>query len=127
MPLLDSVRDEFANRNALLHLLLGAISMGRRLDALLPGAPAMSEPSAGAPEKRRLPPPDGAPHGTSAGDPRGASDQLLYLVLGAISLRRALMAELEPLHAAHAAAVRQGAAGAQDPAGQAATLRDLLR
>lgn len=170
MPLLDSVRDEFANRNVLLHLLLGAISVGRRLDAFLPGtppppeppadareapadareapadareAPADSspeppadareaptdapEPPADAPEARGLPPSDGAQRVTSARDRRGAGDQLLYLVLGAISLRRALMAEIEPLRAAHAEAARRDAAGAQEPAVQAAKLRDLLR
>ncbi|WP_437801023.1 hypothetical protein [Sorangium sp. So ce693] len=155
MPLLDSVRDEFANRNVLLHLLLGAISVGRRLDAFLPGTPPTPEPPADAPEPpadapelpadapelpadapepptdapeaRGLPPSDGAQRVTSARDRRGAGDQLLYLVLGAISLRRALMAEIEPLRAAHAEAARRDAAGAQEPAVQAAKLRDLLR
>jgi hypothetical protein len=104
MALFDSVRDGFADRNAPLHLLLGVISLARRLDAFLPA------PSA---------PPPAPPAPAPAGDP------FLYLVLGVISLRRTLEGELAKVRAAH-----RGAPPAEAPeaAAKAAPLiRDLLR
>lgn len=135
MPLLDSVRDEFADRNVLLHLLLGAVSLGRRLDVFLPPRPssgAEGEPksheeadrSAGVPLDA---PPATGSGGASSAEPRAPDDPLLYLVLGLISLRRTIMVELDPIRAEHAGA--RGAGPRADKASSAAELRlrDLLR
>ncbi len=119
MTLLDSVRDEFAEHNVPLHLLLGLLSLARRMDAHLPSSPAGPPAPLMA---REAPPPEP--------DAAGA-DPLLHLLLGLISLRRTLLSELEPLRAAHEQARRdREAPGLGSPApGAPASLhaRDLLR
>jgi len=112
VPLLDSVRAEFADRNAPLHLLLGALSLARRLDRLLPEAP-LDPPK--APQSARSEPGD---------------HPLVYIALGLISLRKTLLSQLEPVRAAHAEANPPGEAPADaaDAAdAQAPRIRDLLR
>lgn len=111
MALLDSLRDASADRNVPLHLLLGLVSLARRLDPLL-GAPG----SPGPPE-----PPPSAP----APDARG--DALIYLLLGVISLRRTLLAELDPLREARPAEAQREDRGAPDLAAAGRGLRSLLR
>jgi hypothetical protein len=107
VAILDSVGDEFVDRNEPLHLVLGLISLGRRLDAHLPDAPG-AEPEA----------PAGPPSATET--PGG--DPLLHLLLGLVSLRRTLLSELAPLR------IAQEAPGEAQGAGPAAPPRhDLLR
>jgi|HubBroStandDraft_6_1064221.scaffolds.fasta_scaffold889275_1 hypothetical protein len=95
MPLLDSTRDEFTERNVPLHLLLGLVSLGRRLDGLL---------------ARRRP----------EVQDEGREHPLVYLILGLLSVRRTLLAELGPLLAAHRPRV-------PSPPQPPPPLRDLLR
>lgn len=119
MALLDSIGDEFAEHNVPLHLLLGLISLARRMDPHLPAPPA-AEPAPPAPSEAPPPAPEAA-----------GADPLVHLALGLISLRRTLLADLEPLRAAHAQACRErGAAGPEAPepgAPAALRARDLLR
>jgi hypothetical protein len=110
VPLLDSVRDEFADRNVFLHLLLGLVALARRLDALLPG-PGDS-PAAGA----EAPPP---PEGGAPADP------FLDLVLGLVSLRRTVATELGASPSAHAGA--EPAPAPHPVEAPSLRLRDLLR
>jgi hypothetical protein len=116
VPLLDSVRDEFADRNVALHVVLGAISLAQRLDALVPKRPAphaSNEPEEPAASKPRM--------------AREPGDPLLDFVLGLIALRRALMAELEPIRAAHASAEQPRPAGPRKNDAPPLRLRELLR
>lgn len=97
MALLDSVQEAFADRNVPLHLLLGMISIGRRLDRYLPDRPERQSPP--RPERGDEPRP------AAARAPRRPEpgEQLLYSILGVISIRRVLMAELEAVRAGRAA------------------------
>jgi hypothetical protein len=105
MPLLDSTRDEFTERNVPLHLLLGLMSLARRLDGLLARRrPAVEDARLGYPG----PPPQ---------------HPLVYLILGLVSVRRTLLAELDPLLAAH----RQRDRDTPAPRSPPPPLRDLLR
>ena len=79
MALLDSSRDEFADRNVLLHLVLGLVSYARRVDALVPS----SAPVEARPEGAGSAPPDAA----------------LFFLLGMVAVRESLMRELDPLRA----------------------------
>jgi hypothetical protein len=98
MPLLDSTRDEFAERNVPLCLLLGLVSLGRRLDGLLA--------KRGAPWQERQEP---------AGE-----HPLVFLILGLVSLRTKLAAELDPLLSTRRPRV-------VSPAPASPLIRDLLR
>jgi hypothetical protein len=100
MPRLDSTRDAFADRNVPLALLLGLVSLAHRLG--------------GVATARRSSPPPG---------PDAREHPLLYLVLGLVSLRRTLLAELEPLREARE--VRDHSVPARRP--PEPPLRDLLR
>ncbi|WP_437317530.1 hypothetical protein [Sorangium sp. So ce385] len=201
MALLDSVRDASAEGNAPLHLLLGLVSLARRLDRLL-GAPAAAtqpglgatpatqpglaatqpgsrapglgapaaQPGSGAPGLGAPPPQPGSgappapatqpgsvagapglgagapapqpgsvepPPTGAAASPGGAatdarSDALIYLLLGAISVRRTLLAELDPLREVRREQARREEArredrGAPEPATAGRGLRSLLR
>jgi hypothetical protein len=97
MPLLDSARDEFTERNVPLCLLLGLVSLGRRLDGVV---------------AKRGP----------GGEEHAGEHPLVYLILGLVSLRTKLAAELDPLLSAHR---RRVAAPAPDSA--SAPIRNLLR
>jgi hypothetical protein len=79
MALLDSSRDEFADRNVLLHLVLGLVSYARRVGALVP----LPAPVEAPPEGAGSAPPDAA----------------LSFLLGVIAVRATLMRELDPLRA----------------------------
>lgn len=109
MPLLDSVRDEFAEHNVPLHLLLGLISFARRMDAHLPGSPGEGPPAPQAPP-------------AAAEAPRG--DPFLHLLLGLVSLRRTLLSELEPLREAHE--VARARRGGEAPGGEAPGARTTV-
>ncbi|XXX77465.1 hypothetical protein WMF30_01650 [Sorangium sp. So ce134] len=124
MALLDSLRDASADRNVPLHLLLGLVSLARRLDPLL-DAPDAPEPPPGTAAS-----PGAASPGGTAADARG--DALIYLLLGAISVRRTLLAELAPLRDARREEARRAEARredrrAPDPAAAGRGLRSLLR
>jgi len=80
MALLDSSRDEFADRNVLLHLVLGLVSYARRIETLAP-PPARVE---ARPEETETSPPDAA----------------LSFLLGVVAVRASLMRELDPLRGA---------------------------
>jgi hypothetical protein len=108
---LDSVRDEFADGNVPLHLVLGLISLARRLDASLPAPPEVRAEVDAAPS----PPAPPAP-----------SEAFLYLVLGLVSLRRTLARELDPIRAAHEAR-RAGSSASRPSPAPNLRLRDLLR
>lgn len=101
MALIDSVREGYAEHNVPLHLLLGLISLSRRMDVYLPPPPAGAPPVSEAP----------------GGDP------VLHALLGLISLRRTLLSAVEPIRQAHEAA--QARPGPLAPAPPPA--RDLLR
>ena len=103
MALLDSARAAFSDRDAPLHLLLGLISLARRLDG--------------------LPPPRGAAlEGHGEDGPR--DDASIDLVLGLLSFRKALLAALGPIRAAHLRRARdEGVEGVEPPR----ALPDLLR
>ncbi|WP_437724898.1 hypothetical protein [Sorangium sp. So ce861] len=151
MALLDSLRDASAEGNVPLHLLLGMVSFARRLDRLLgaPGAPAATPAAtqpgsmAGTPATPPTTPPATQPGsvepepgsvqptgaeaspGDAATDAR--SDALIFLLLGAISVRRTLLAELDPLREARREQARREDHGAPDPAAAGRGLRSLLR
>ncbi|WP_437813864.1 hypothetical protein [Sorangium sp. So ce1078] len=145
MALLDSLRDASTEGNVPLHLLLGLVSLARRLDPLV-GAPGSPEPpcAPGSPEPPCAPgsleppcapgspepppsaaAPGGAAPGAAATGARG--DALIYLLLGVISLRRTLLAELAPLREARPAEAQPPSRGAPDPAAARRGLRSLLR
>ncbi|WP_437610056.1 hypothetical protein WMF20_01525 [Sorangium sp. So ce834] len=94
--------------------------------------PGSVEPGSVEPPPRAMEPPTGA-----AASPEGAatdarSHALIYLLLGAISVRRTLFAELVPLREARREQVRREGArredrGAPDPAAAVRGLRSLLR
>jgi hypothetical protein len=105
MPLLDEPWSDFADRNPLLPLLLGMLSMSQRLDRLLPEAPASDPATAHLP-------------------PTPEEDRLLLMVLGLVSVRRTFLGLLESSRSPGDAARPEPGA----PAVSAApSLRDLLR
>ncbi|WP_437968045.1 hypothetical protein WMF04_01530 [Sorangium sp. So ce260] len=128
MALLDSLRDASTEGNVPLHLLLGLVSLARRLDPLV-GAPGSPEPPGAprSPEPPRAPepPPSAAATGSATTGARG--DALIHLLLGVISLRRTLLAELAPLREARPAEAQPQSRGAPDPAAARRGLRSLLR
>ncbi|HEX8440878.1 hypothetical protein [Archangium sp.] len=105
MALLEELRADFADHDTVLHLLLGLLSVSRRLEPLLPEAPP------GVPAQ--------APGALAEADERR-----VLLLLGLVSVRRTLMNTLEPLRAAAGAPERTEA-----PTAPAAlpSLRELLR
>lgn len=119
MALVDSLREGYVEHNVPLHLLLGLISLARRMDAHLPPSPegAPAAHAAGEAPPLAQPVPE-----TPGGDP------LLHVLLGLISLRRTLLSELEPLREAHEAAQARPGPEAPGPDAQVALpARDLLR
>jgi hypothetical protein len=128
VALLDSIRDEFTDRNVPMHLLLGMLSLTRRLDAVLGPRDA--------PMDRREPSPrddasclhvDAEPMGKMQGETPPRGDAFLHLLLGLISLRRTLRDELDPIRAAPRGAALQHERGTPGPVPPAQGLRDLLR
>lgn len=102
MALLEELRAEFADHDTVLHLLLGLVSLSRRLEPLLP------EPAPAAP--------------TEAPSSRAEEDERrVLLLLGLVSVRRTLMDTLEPLKTAEEAPART------QPATALPSLRELLR
>ncbi|WP_437335484.1 hypothetical protein [Sorangium sp. So ce394] len=78
------------------------------------------------------PPPTGAAAAPGGAATDARSDALIYLLLGAISVRRTLLAELDPLRQARQEQARREEArredrGAPHPAAAARGLRSLLR
>lgn len=106
MASLDDVRDDYADENLPVFLLLGLVSALRRLEPLLP---PVEEPPPGAP---------GHAHATAPG-----SGRLLYLVLGLVAFRRSLMASLPP----PCEAAASGGPAGEEPAPGLPSLRELLR
>jgi hypothetical protein len=76
MPLLDEPGSDFADRNPVLPLLLGMLSLSQRLERLLPEAPAL------APASDPLP---------SASE----EDRFLLMILGLVSVRRTFLGAME--------------------------------
>jgi len=105
MARLEELRAGFADHDTVLHLLLGLVSLSRRLEPLLP------------------PPPSGAP--AEAPTPLAEADERgVLLLLGLVSGRRTLLNTLEPLRAAAEAPSRTEA---PEPAAVLPSLRELLR
>ncbi len=102
MASLDDVRDDYADENLPVFLLLGLVSALRRLEPLLP---PVEEPPLDA-------------HATEPG-----SGRFLYLVLGLIAFRRALEAHLPP----PCEAAASGGPAGEEPAPGLPSLRELLR
>jgi hypothetical protein len=114
MSLLDEHGRDFVDRNPLTPLLLGMISLLRRLDRVLPEAPGvasdMTAPEVTAAEVAPAP-------------PSPPEDRLLLMVLGLISVRRTLLGALAPLRAAS-----DGASSPTAPSEREVPApRDLLR
>jgi hypothetical protein len=103
VALLDSARAAFSDRDAPLHLLLGLISLARRLDGLPTTRGAARE-------------------GHGEDGPR--DEPSIHLVLGLLSFRKALLASLGPIHAAHLRRARDEGAQGVEPL---RALPDLLR
>lgn len=108
MSLLDEHDRDFVDRNPLTPLLLGMISLSRRLDRVLPEAPGTAPVV--APE---VPPVCSSP----------SEDRLLLMVLGLISVRRTLLGTLAPLRAASDGAVSTTSSSEREVPAP----RDLLR
>jgi len=105
MARLEELRAEFSDHDPVLHLLLGLVSLSRRLEPLLPA------------------PPSGAP--AQAPSPLAEADERrVLLLLGLVSVRRTLMNTLEPLRAGAEASARTEA---PEPAAALPSLRELLR
>jgi hypothetical protein len=105
MSLLDEPGSDFADRNPLLPLLLGMLSLSQRFNRLLP------EPPAPAPTPA---PPLPAPE----------EDRLLLMILGLVSVRRTFLGALEASRSSGEAAPPVPVA---PDAPAAPSLRDLLR
>ncbi|RKG77976.1 hypothetical protein D7W79_14070 [Corallococcus exercitus] len=98
MPLLDEPWSDFADRNPVLPLLLGMLSLSQRVNRLLPEAPTPAS-SLPAPEE----------------------DRLLLMVLGLVSARSTFLIAMEASRA-------PGEAAPPPPvAPDAPSLRELLR
>ncbi len=82
MALLEELRTDFSDHDTVLHLLLGLVSLSRRMDRLLPAGPPVEAPCA---------PPVPLPE---------EEERRVLLLLGLVSLRRTVMGTLEPLRAA---------------------------
>jgi hypothetical protein len=106
MASLDDVRDDYADENLPVFLLLGLVSALRRLEPLLP------------PEEK--PPLDAPGH---AHAPAPGSGRFLYLVLGLIAFRRDLEAHLPP----PCEAAASGGSAGEEPTAGLPSLRELLR
>lgn len=105
MPLLDEPGSDFADRNPLLPLLLGMLSLSQRFARLLPEPPAPTPTPAlplSAPEEERL----------------------LLMILGLISARRTFLGTLE---ASHAPVEAVPPAPLAPDAPEVPSLRELLR
>ena len=107
MASLDDVRDDYADENLPVFLLLGLVSALRRLEPLLP---PVEEPPPVSP---------GHAYGTVPG-----SGRFLYLVLGLVAFRHQLLATLPP---PRAAAVPGDAPRGTPPGTGGPSLRELLR
>ncbi|WP_309896641.1 hypothetical protein [Archangium sp.] len=105
MALLEELRAGFSDHDTVLHLLLGLVSLSRRLEPLLP------EPPPGAPAQAPTPLAE-------------ADERRVLLLLGLVSVRRTLMNTLEPLRAA---ADAPATTEAPEPAAEPPSLRELLR
>jgi hypothetical protein len=110
-PILHRMGNEFDHRNLWLQLVLGLVAAGERLEVVLARhAPERDDP-AGAPAAALGPAADG-----------DGDDALTAFVLGLVACR-------DHLHTVLAAAARNlpAPAAAAAPAGEAPTLRSLLR
>jgi hypothetical protein len=105
MALLEGLRGGFDEHDAFLHLLLGLVSLSRRLERLLP------------------PPPEGAP-ARSAEAPQEEDERVVLLLLGLLSVRRTVMGTLKPLRATHTPPAR---GDASEERAEAPSPRELLR
>ncbi|AFE06811.1 hypothetical protein COCOR_06212 [Corallococcus coralloides DSM 2259] len=98
MPLLDEPWSDFADRNPVLPLLLGMLSLSQRLNHLLPEPAAPPSPL-----------------------PETEEDRLLLMVLGLVSARRTFLGAME-------ASRSSGEVATPAPDASAApSLRELLR
>jgi len=105
MALLEEPRAEFSEHDTVLHLLLGLVSVSRRLERLLPAPPSQvpGEPPVMLPS---------------------ADERQVLLLLGVVSLRRTLMSALTPLRDSAEAA---GQPSPPDAAPEGFSPRELLR
>ena len=105
MALLEEVRGGFTEHDVFLHLLLGLVSLSRRLEPVLPREPAHLPRGACPPlteeEERRV-----------------------LVLLGLLSVRRTLLGTLEPLRNTGRAGSREGVS---EPRAEPPSLRELLR
>jgi hypothetical protein len=106
MASLDDVRDDYADENLPVFLLLGLVSALRRLEPLLP---PVDEPPPGSPGPAHTPAP--------------GSGRFVYLVLGLVAFRRNLVASLPP----PCEAAASGGPATEEPAPGLPSLRELLR
>lgn len=105
MGLVEGLREEFADHDVFLDLMLGLVSVVRRSERWLPEAPPAAPPEA----ERGL---------------EGEAEQRVMLLLGWISMRQTLMKSLEPVHASH---VRAGSPEAPAAPGRRDRGFELLR
>jgi hypothetical protein len=105
MPLLDEPGSGFADRNPLLPLLLGMLSLSQRLDRLLPEPPPPAPVTAPTPAVAE-------------------EDRLLMVILGLVSMRRTFLGALEANRSPGEGAPPTSRA---PPMSAAPSLRDLLR
>jgi hypothetical protein len=106
MALLEELRGDFTEHDVFLHLLLGLVSVSRRLERVLP------------PEPTRV------PQAATPAPLTEEEERRVMLLLGLVSARRTLLGTLEPLRAASRASTSPGAS---EPREEGPTLRELLR
>lgn len=106
MALLDELRFEFAEHNVFLHLLLGLVSLGQRLESWLPAKSSGAAPAASDPEATR------------------DDERPLLLLLGLISLHETLMDTTAPIRSS---ALARESIDEHAPTEPPSRLTDLLR
>lgn len=106
MSLVEAPRAEFSDHDTVLHLLLGLVSVSRRLERLLPEGPST--------DGRDAPP---------APLTEEEEERRVLLLLGLVSVRRTVMGTLEPLRAASAPVPPEP----PGPGAALPSLRELLR